>query len=543
MKNKLLIVRNVAIIFAVFMLLLLLVSQIFSTMDTKTKKLNEETVEDIGFTYISNTARQTVNHSHTYFNGKFEAMHQAIDNITASDLSISEAQEYMNREITSGTEYAAFIDSSGQRHFLNGDDSFVPLDMESFQKYWQKKDNKVILTINDKNERLVELILFCDFTIDDTDYSAFVCGISPDTLNTVLTLYYGKDMVYSFIIRKRDSDFVVRNDDAVSKTYFDRIRKRYGVLDGKTPDDYISQLSKAMENNEEYQSMFLIDDEKRMLYACPLSYSDWYLITFIHYNEMAELLKENNDKRNTLFNSYFIFLCIVFLVIFSAYALVTYFQLKKQQELKRRAIAANKSKSEFLSNMSHDIRTPMNVIVGMTNIALTNINDRERTEDCLNKIAKSSKHLLSLINDVLDMSKIESGKMTLSLMQVSLKNVMDNIVAIAQPSIKAKNQKFDIYIKDIISEDIICDSLRLNQVLINLVSNAIKYTPAEGMISISICQENSPRGENYVRTHFSVKDNGIGMTEEFQKRVFESFVREDKTCHQRGRHRSWTCNN
>ena len=193
------------------------------------------------------------------------------------------------------------------------------------------------------------------------------------------------------------------------------------------------------------------------------------------------------------------------------------------------AQVANKAKSAFLGNVSHDIRTPMNAIIGMTEIALRNIQDMMRVEDCLKKVRLSSKHLLGLINDVLDMSKIESGKMTLSMDQVSLKEVVEGIVSIVQPQVKAKRQKFDVHIENIVTENVCCDSVRLNQVLLNLLSNATKYTPEEGSIQLSMFEEDSPKGENYVRTHVKVKDNGIGMSPEFLKQIYESYSRADGT--------------
>ncbi|MDE6186167.1 MAG: response regulator, partial [Lachnospiraceae bacterium] len=167
-------------------------------------------------------------------------------------------------------------------------------------------------------------------------------------------------------------------------------------------------------------------------------------------------------------------------------------------------------------------------IVGMTAIAQANINDTMRVRDCLGKIALSSKHLLGLINDVLDMSKIESGKLSLNMQLVSLRDTMNNIVNIAQPQVKVKNQHFDVFIQNIQTENVFCDNVRLSQVLINLLSNAIKFTPEKGEVKVYLEQEDSPKGGRYVRCHFRVKDNGIGMTPEFQQEVFEKFVRERK---------------
>ena len=178
--------------------------------------------------------------------------------------------------------------------------------------------------------------------------------------------------------------------------------------------------------------------------------------------------------------------------------------------------------------MSHDIRTPMNAIVGMTAIAAAHLDrDPGQVKDCLRKISLSSQHLLGLINDVLDMSKIESGKLTLNMGRLSLRETMDAIVSIIQPQVKEKGQVFDIFIRDILSEDVYCDGVRLNQVLLNLLSNALKFTPEGGSIFVTLVQEPSPRGERFVRTHFRVKDTGIGMSPEFQAKIFESFARED----------------
>ena len=215
-------------------------------------------------------------------------------------------------------------------------------------------------------------------------------------------------------------------------------------------------------------------------------------------------------------------------IIFMIYYKLSRQQMMELEKARQEAIKANKAKSEFLSSMSHDIRTPMNGIVGMTAIAMANIDNQERVKDCLGKITLSSRHLLGLINDVLDMSKIESGKLTLNMNQVSLREIIDSLVNIVQPQVKERQQHFDIFIQKIQTEDVHCDSVRLNQILINLLSNAIKFTPEGGRINVYLEQEDSPLGAQYVRCHFRVKDSGIGMTQEFQEKIFDTFTREEK---------------
>ncbi|MCI8556796.1 MAG: response regulator [Lachnospiraceae bacterium] len=186
---------------------------------------------------------------------------------------------------------------------------------------------------------------------------------------------------------------------------------------------------------------------------------------------------------------------------------------------------ASKAKSIFLSNMSHDIRTPMNAIVGFTALAITHIEQKERVEEYLNKIMTSGNHLLSLINDVLDMSRIESGKMRLDEKPCRLPDILQGLRNILQGDIRAKQLELYMDAVDVLNEDIYCDKLRLNQVLLNLLSNAVKYTKAGGIVSIRVTEKTgAPAGmANY---EFCIRDTGIGMSEEFVAHIFEPFERE-----------------
>ena len=186
---------------------------------------------------------------------------------------------------------------------------------------------------------------------------------------------------------------------------------------------------------------------------------------------------------------------------------------------------ANRAKSTFLSNMSHDIRTPMNAIVGFTSLALNHLDQKEHVEEYLKKILTSGNHLVSLINDVLDMSRIESGKMRLDETLCSLPDILHGLRSIVQGDIRAKQLELYIDTVDVVDEDIYCDKLRLNQVLLNLLSNAIKYTPAGGTVSMRITEfQTAPAG--YANYEFVIKDTGMGMSEEFVNHIFEPFERE-----------------
>lgn len=204
-------------------------------------------------------------------------------------------------------------------------------------------------------------------------------------------------------------------------------------------------------------------------------------------------------------------------------------ELERNSEELMKALAAaekaNRAKSDFLSRMSHDIRTPMNAIVGMSEIAENHLDDKEKVADCLKKISISSSHLLGLINDVLDMSKIESGKMTINHEIMFMPEVIENIVAIIQPSVKEKGLDFSIRLHDVRHEYFYSDALRLRQVFINILSNAVKFTPEGGSIIMEIMEQKTDLKDK-AKMKFVFSDNGIGIKPEFMEHIFDAFTRE-----------------
>ena len=205
--------------------------------------------------------------------------------------------------------------------------------------------------------------------------------------------------------------------------------------------------------------------------------------------------------------------------------------VRKEQEIQQvlrdaidSANASSKAKSDFLSSMSHDIRTPMNGIIGMTAIATAHLDDRERVEDCLKKISEASSHLLSLINEVLDMNKIESGKVELNEENFNLSELVDTLLAMTKAQLESHHHTLKLDVADVVHENVIGDSHRIQQVFVNLMSNAIKYTPDGGTISLTVAER--PTNAHGVACYeFVFEDNGIGMTEDFQKHLFEPFTR------------------
>lgn len=434
-----------------------------------------------------------------------------------------------------GFEYLAYYDAEGHMDMILGKEANIT-DPEPFRDSIRKGSKKVAVGKGvDENGATDNGLIFISVPIKGyfmhdgtTECLSLVAGVSNEDIVNMLSM--DRDdaaTVYSHIIR-RNGSFVIRSASEVDgySNYFDQI---HSMVDSASEEAerHIDELTQKMEKDEIYSGAMNTIDGRIHLYCEKLAYSEWYLVTIMDYDVLDVLINHLNFQWGIMATITCIVIAAVLMGIFLVYIKFNRQNTKQLEFAKESAVKANQAKSEFLSNMSHDIRTPMNAIVGMTAIARSNIDDQEHVQNCLKKIAISSKHLLGLINDILDMSKIESGKMTLNIEQISLREILNGIATIVQPQMKTKKQKFDIYIHDIITESVYCDSVRLNQVLLNLLSNAIKFTSEEGMIEIALSQVESPKGENFVRNIIQVKDNGIGMSKEFLPTIFDSFIRED----------------
>ncbi len=501
---------------------------IFAFMAKYLNDQSKETINQLGNMYMAGMNERISKHFETMIDLRLTQLDTLIKTIpTNSDDDSEELRQWLKDSAKArGFESLAYYFDDGSFEMIYGE-RVTSLDPELFLGAMQNGERKVSVGIGEKEERVA--LMGVPFQVnmgDGRECIALVGKIPIQYIGETLSLGDRDTMVYSFVIR-RDGRFVVRSFDSTRNNYFARIEALYEELDGKGTDQLIEELQEAMNQNKDYSSMIKIYGERRQLYCSTLPMSEWYLVTVMPYGNLNEAV-ENLGKRSLSVSLGGCALILIMLfLIFMVYFRMSRAQMRELEEARQMAEAASRSKGEFLSNMSHDIRTPMNAIVGMNAIAMANINDSQRVQDCLKKIALSSKHLLGLINDVLDMSKIESGKMTLNVELVSLREAMDGIISIIQPQIKVKQQKFNVFIYDISSENVRCDGVRLNQILLNLLSNAVKFTPEGGTIEVSLHEEESPRGEDYVRILIKVKDDGIGMSQEFQEHIFDSFSRED----------------
>lgn len=531
MQNKAL-PRSLKISIAVIICLTVFV---FSFLGITIHNMSESTIEDIGTAYMDGMNEQVSLHFETIIELRL-TMAESIAHIAAGD----EASGYGSKEeIEYGARArhflcAALYSSDGEIEMIYGD-PVEPNHPESFLGSLRNGERKVASASGSSGDGVILFGVPCEYPMSDGDDSvAMVVGLSTKYMGEVLFLDEDSSLMYSFVIRK-DGSYVVGNEGDVHDNYFDRLSS---IFDGQSEEaaSYIGQLTAAIDAGEDCSVILKNGESRHHLYCTNLPYCEWYLVTVLPF--------EGLDRTISGMGSHWLAIVYAASLAVIAMLLCLFFQYQKffkiqVSELKRmnaemdtarkEAEHANAAKQDFLSSMSHDIRTPMNAIIGMTALALDNTNNPEQVQDYLRKIALSSRHLLGLINDVLDISKIESGKMTLNVEPVSLREAMDSIVNIIQPQVKAKNQQFNAIAYEILSEDVCCDSVRLNQVLINLLGNAVKFTPENGSVQVTVYQEALPEDTSQIRTHFLVSDTGIGMSKEYQKVIFESFSREDNT--------------
>lgn len=517
--------RHFLLISAAFIVILGTITflRLSSVMATK----SEATLNNVSKTYMSGMNDQLQRKFEAVISSQIRQIYGTIHRIEEENLTYSEElrQELVLSARIRDFSFLALYKTDGRNDIIYGD-PITLFDPDEFLEMLESEETKVSSGRQANGENVFLLAVDAEYPMNGGIMSdLLVVGVSMDFLQETLKLDEEGSTIFSHIIGS-DGSFIVRSGDAYRKSYFDRILAIYEEHGGKTPEQYAQELETAMKNNATYSACAMINGVHQYIYCSKLNGTSWYLLSAMPYGILDEAVNtlDSTRQRSMLLAGSIMF--FAFVVIFILYYKMSQKQMAELHRAKEESIKANQAKSEFLSSMSHDIRTPMNGIVGMTAIAQANINDTAKVTNCLTKIALSSKHLLGLINDVLDMSKIESGKLTLNPHMLSLRETMESIVNITQPQIKTKNQNFNIFIQSIQTENVYCDSIRLNQILLNLMSNAIKFTPEQGTVNIHLEQEDSPRGGDYVRCHFRVKDSGIGMTPEFQKTIFEQFTRE-----------------
>lgn len=503
---------------------------VFSFLIVYMGNQSKKTMQQVGEFYMKGMCEQISSHFETLINMNLDQV-SALIKATPPDSSMNqqELKELLEQNsITCGFSYLALMSSDGEFEMIYGDGLQI-VDPPPFLKSLNNNEKKAALGVDDKGNNVILIGVSSNYHMaNGKNSAALVAALPIRRITEELSLSVNGAEVYSFIIRC-DGSFVVRTIEKDRDNYFDRVRDLYEETEGVTPEEYLEELKQAIKEEQPYYGVMNVDGVRLHLSCNKLPYSEWYLMTFLPYGALDQMIYDFSSNWVFIAVASCSIILVALLILFLVYMRMAWWQIRETDNARQEAERANRAKSEFLSNMSHDIRTPMNAIVGMTAIATANVNDTQQVQNCLKKITISSKHLLGLINDVLDMSKIENGKMTLNIDQVSLREVVDGIVSIVQPQVKEKNQHFDLSVHDICAENVYCDSVRLNQVILNLLSNAVKFTPEGGSVRMDLYEEKSDLGNEYVRIRLCIEDNGVGMTPEFKANIFKAFAREDNT--------------
>lgn len=418
-----------------------------------------------------------------------------------------------------GFDGLCFVDENAT--YYDSETHFSLLSQESVTDHLLTRQEPVILdnVIFEDTQRLIFLTPIPDMRFGDQTFRAI--GVTYNRQNIF-------DILNIEAFNAQASLYIIHEDGVVLfRSTQDELIQGYNLINSLAQDAQFQRgsaqtLRESIGTEKRELMTVTLDGSEYYLNHTPIGVDDWQLVMLVPVDVVSGRIKQVSVLS-------FVCLSLVGALVVASFLLLHTASTKKvlraEAQARRAAESANLAKSQFLSNMSHDIRTPMNAITGMAKIASDHIDEPEMVEDCLKKITLSGRLLVNLINDILDMSKIESGKMSLNNSTASLVDVMENVVSITQPTVRQKDLDFHIRIHGLEHETLSFDALRLNQVLINLLGNAVKFTPEGGRISLDVTERPSER-EGFAHFVFRVSDTGIGMSPEFLTHLFDSFSRE-----------------
>jgi len=386
---------------------------VFTCLTVYLTRQNEQTITQLGNIYMSSMNAQISKHFESITEHRLVQMNALTRTVPPAYLTDEAAlREWVVYNARSrGYDSIACCRSDGTLVTLYGS-HVEPSNTGALLRAAEQKRSSVAVGYNSAGDQIVLICVPMSVDVPGAeDYVALVGGLPVSYISDALSLGKDDSLIYSHVIR-RNGSFVIRSSDAYRDNYFDRVRAVYESVDGKTPEEYIAELEEAMQAGRDYSAMVRMNGERLHMYCSALPNSVWYLVTLMPYGALNESVETLGARSLCAALGGCVVILLALLAVFLKYFAMNRAQVKELEEARQAAEDASRSKSEFLSNMSHDIRTPMNAIVGMTAIATANIGNPQQVTNCLKKITLSSRHLLGLINDVLDMSKIESGKMT-----------------------------------------------------------------------------------------------------------------------------------
>ncbi len=500
----------------------------FTSLGLYMNRKSREAFHEIGSIYLSGTSEQISRHFESVMQLRFRQVEGLVSVVSPEAVEQEQLYQQLSYQAkVRGFSYLALCATDGTMQTLMGS-PIQALNPEPFTQALNQRERRVAIGVDAQGNQVVLFGVDAAYPMPQGDVSSGLVAAMPLNYITDLLALDQPEQMLIFCIVRSDGSFVIRNDRMGLGDTSQRLPELLNPYPHTADEAYCQEdFDEALRKHEPYAATILVAGDEQKLFSVPLSSSEWNLISIMPNNQLNDVLDTLNVQRTKFTIISCLSVLVLMLLVFIRYFYMSNAQIEALEQSRRETAAASKAKSEFLANMSHDIRTPMNAIVGMTAIATAHMDDPDQVKNCLRKIALSSKQLLGLINDILDMSKVESGKMTINEENISLKELFDRIVSIMQPQINTKNQRFEVHVDKVETENVRCDGVRLNQVLLNLLSNATKYTPEGGTIGLSLWEEPSPKGEDFARICITVADNGIGMTPQFLEKIFEAYSRAD----------------
>lgn len=457
--------------------------------------------------------------------------------ISSQGMTVEEALSYIRTENNQKDRYAHIVDmdtfEAHSTYAKDGDDTVT-----CYQKFYERDSDTDHIFIENMKQMFSEvgeeINVLGKYRADETQINVISVGT-----NVRLRDENGSEKEYLLLrvipiesIRKiwifpveyqdaeigiitKSGDYVIDSTGMRSRSFLDFIRG-YNF-----EDDYnkVDELAEKLKTTD--KGMLKYKDSKGEL--CYWYYDSFGYGTGLDIIGMIPVAKIETGSQDWTIVLTTCGLLLLLMLLDGLYILQMNRELRDTLKLAERA---NEAKSRFLSTMSHDIRTPMNAILGMTEIAKKRMDDPEKLSRCLDKLSLTSEHLLTLINDVLDISKVEYGSMALHAAPFSVEKTIGNITNMIKPQAESKQLEFETEIKDIKREYLVADEIRINQIYINLLTNAVKYTPEGGKIILRLWEEEASEPDR-IQLFFEVEDNGVGMSESFQKNMYEMFTREN----------------
>ncbi len=518
------------------LLLLLLVIAIITTaifvfLVRYNEQITKETASEISAMYMSEMMYQTQDHFETIVKLKNQDAISAAQQTLHSSTSDFRGELIENAELM-GFDYLALSDDNGNYETIMGETAWYRNLPEFIEEIKNGEVTSTTGYLVKSGEKYLVFGVPVNWEMEEGSLaSVLLLGFNVEKLYDYIDIenmeQFGHDIRMDIILT--NGSYVLNHGKKEDLSYFEHILQ-YGDFVGIETREGIVQIEKAMADGKSFSHTVILDGSAKHIYGAPAyTTQDWYFILSMPQGATDTLLNRQNDVKLIGFGIAGVCIFLLFFVVFLIYLRMSYKQIKETEDAKKEAEIANSAKSDFLSNMSHDIRTPMNAVAGFAVIAEESMKQGKVVEalEAISKMRHSTDYLRNLIGDVLDMSKIESGKLTLMPEIVSLTQITEIIDTIARVHTEAKNQSYKYFIHDIIHDCVECDQTRLRQVLVNLIGNAVKFTAIEGEVTFEVWQERSGKGNDFVRTYFQVRDNGIGMSEEFMDSIFDSFSREE----------------